>query len=86
MNRYLKNRLISADIIGRPILSDIPSYNVIIVVCTNLSSCVYSANCTVHNYLIGISSLGYFLVLRAPLWDVADEFHRDSLLNNQSPY
>ena len=27
---------------------------VIIVVCTHLSSCVYSANCTVHNYLIGI--------------------------------
>ena len=55
-------------------------YNVIIVVCTNLSSCVYSANCTVHNYLIGIPSLGYFLVLRARLWDVTDEFHRDRLL------
>ena len=40
-------------------------YNVIIVVCTNLSSCMYCANCTFHNYLIGIFSLGYFLVF---LW------------------
>ena len=31
MNRYLKNRLISADIIGRPILSDIPNPDAILL-------------------------------------------------------